>query len=247
MEYSTRTSLELSVGEKNDLSVEVIVHLRRQDLKWWNDKVKSHQKQLFRVITLRILPEECSDDIEAWQSTKTKKLKIDRQRNSQKKSTATIATSGAKQHKQSKNNNSTEAKKKNSKKSSKKDKSDPPEFMYLYGDTIQLTYKIEDTSKSNSLTLLYNELSRKKSNRAAELIVPTKQNGKTNKKRKKNSEKEKEEIKSDETMLFNYVHKIKKRIIVWCYPFDPNKPTNPIPDGGGFHRTELIPIHSLFN
>lgn len=234
MEYSTRTSLELSVGEKNDLSVEVIVHLRRQDLKWWNDKVKSHQKQLFKVITLRILPEECSDDIEAWHSTKTKKLKIDRQR-------------GAKQHKQSKNDNTEEAKKKISKKSSKKDKSDPPEFMYLYGDTIQLTYKIEDTSKSNSLTLLYNELSRKKSNRAPELIVPTKQNGKTSKKRKKNSEKEKEEIESDETMLFNYVHKIQKRIIVWCYPFDPNKPTDPIPDGGGFHRTELIPIHSLFS
>lgn len=234
MEYSTRTSLELSVGEKNDLSVEVIVHLRRQDLKWWNDKVKSHQKQLFKVITLRILPEECSDDIEAWHSTKTKKLKIDRQRNSQKKSTATSASSGAKQHKQSK-------------KSSKKDKSDPPEFIYLYGDTIQLTYKIEDTSKSNSLTLLYNELSRKKSNRVPELLAPTEQNGKTNKKRKKNSEKEIEEIESDETMLFNYVHKIKKRIIVWCYPFDPNKPIDPIPDGGGFHRTELIPIHSLFN
>jgi hypothetical protein len=40
---------------------------------------------------------------------------------------------------------------------------------------------------------------------------------------------------------------LSQRIVLWCFPFDPNEPTKPIPFvDGGFPRQDMIPMASLF-
>ena len=74
--YSHRTFLELSVGTTH--TVEVLVHLRRSDLSWFNDSngLSDHQAQVFTLIGRRILPKECGDEIEtdlaAWRHKRRK-------------------------------------------------------------------------------------------------------------------------------------------------------------------------------
>lgn len=54
---------------------------------------------------------------------------------------------------------------------------------------------------------------------------------------------------SNDTTEHNLVplHKLSKRLLIWCYPRDPQSdPTAPDPPGGGFGRSELIPIADLF-
>jgi hypothetical protein len=46
--------------------------------------------------------------------------------------------------------------------------------------------------------------------------------------------------------LFRQLPKLSKRISLWCYPMDKNNPEEPVPEGGGFPRPEMMPIASLF-
>lgn len=46
--------------------------------------------------------------------------------------------------------------------------------------------------------------------------------------------------------LFRQLPKLSKRISLWCYPMDKNNPQEPLPEGGGFPRPEMMPITSLF-
>ena len=75
--YSHRTFLELSVGTTH--TVECVIHMRRADLDWFNapDNISDHQRQLFTLIGRRILPHECSEEIEADLATwRQKRAKI---------------------------------------------------------------------------------------------------------------------------------------------------------------------------
>ena len=75
--YSHRTFLELSVGTTH--TVECIIHMRRADLDWFNapEHISDHQRQLFTLIGRRILPTECSEEIEADLATwRQKRAKI---------------------------------------------------------------------------------------------------------------------------------------------------------------------------
>jgi len=69
MIYDTRTLLELSVGKTH--TVEVLVNLRMDDLDWWNHDLTRHTEQLIKLISRRILPVECKDEIENHHSTRT--------------------------------------------------------------------------------------------------------------------------------------------------------------------------------
>ena len=75
--YSHRTFLELSVGTTH--TVECIIHMRRANLGWFNapERISDHQRQLFTLIGRRILPTECSEEIEADLATwRQKRAKI---------------------------------------------------------------------------------------------------------------------------------------------------------------------------
>ena len=59
--------------------MECIIHMRRSDLEWFNapDDISDHQRQLFTLIGRRILPQECSEEIEADLATwRQKRAKI---------------------------------------------------------------------------------------------------------------------------------------------------------------------------
>ena len=68
----------------------------------------------------------------------------------------------------------------------------------------------------------------------------------------KENDKEDSDIKSsgisEPKRLCDFFHrpKLNKRILLWCYPFDPSKPSEPNPPGGGFPRPEMVPLSSLF-
>ncbi|GAX19161.1 hypothetical protein FisN_3Lh105 [Fistulifera solaris] len=54
-------------------------------------------------------------------------------------------------------------------------------------------------------------------------------------------------FKDETETSFVPLHKLSRRLLLWCYPNDANgDPTSPDPPGGGFGRTELIPIADLF-
>ena len=75
--FSHRTFLELSCGTTH--TVECIIHMRRADLDWFNapENISDHQRQLFTLIGRRILPQECSEEIEADLATwRQKRAKI---------------------------------------------------------------------------------------------------------------------------------------------------------------------------
>ena len=59
--------------------MECIIHLRREDLDGFNAPadISDHQRQLFTLIGRRILPQECSEEIEADLATcRQKRAKI---------------------------------------------------------------------------------------------------------------------------------------------------------------------------
>jgi hypothetical protein len=92
---------------------------------------------------------------------------------------------------------------------------------YAFGEALHVAYRTEDVDKYQSATLVLN--------------------GNYNKKDKKSAEKFKQG-----SGPFKGLHKLSKRILLWCYPLEPDDPTAPEPEGGGFRRPELIPIANLF-
>ena len=261
--YGTRTLLELSVGNNSGrqlpLSVEIIVHLRSADLKWWNDDLFDHENQLLKIIGRRILPLECRDEVEGTGSRiKSRRGGI---RGScvvigEKNLKRSVASSGGvsdRRHtgngKRSKNasdkpkgeqavaRNKEKKKSKGGKGEGNANKAGQNcDKSYLFGETIQITYRVEELPVSNTATLIYD-------GSQTEDEVQDKDRG---------AEEEGGEIsggvlrKEDSVTTFRRLEKIPKQIVVWCYQFDPKNPTEPIPDDGGFPRPELVPISLLF-
>ena len=148
---------------------------------------------------------------------------------------------------------------KNTKQKEKPSASKPPTFpsqteriyasrldiKYLFGETIQITYKIEEIQTSHTATLFYTKK-----------MSPNLQNDQAHshqieaKKSKltKNAFSSKEDIgKCKGLANFYQLKKLPKRVVLWCYPFDQSNPTEPIPRNGGFPRPEMIPLSSLFS
>ena len=282
--YSHRTFLELSVGTTH--TVQVVIHLRRSDLEWFNNPndLPDHQSQLFNLIGRRILPQECGEEIEtdlaAWRR-KRRKIGVligekniaagGAQSSSAPSSSSTLgkgkkkggrAVSGRGKKGGGRKGTNAKAGTKislaalagGSKKGAKTKRN--VDVVYLFADTLQVTYRVENVSTSDSVTLLFNDpvdvsaaakerpkaessgkdgidvMSKKRS--AAISADP----GDTKKDRAKNA--------GNSLATFRQLKKLSKRIVIWVYPFDPTNPTAPNPEGGGFPRPELIPLTSLF-
>ena len=91
---------------------------------------------------------------------------------------------------------------------------------YLFGETIQITYKVENIT-SSSFTLLYD---------SDDESLPFDRNFPQKKKCVTNGQKQ------NCVATFKQMAKISRRIMIWCYPFDLHNPTEPNPPGGGFPR-----------
>ena len=102
------------------------------------------------------------------------------------------------------------------------------DISYLFGETLQVTYRAEEIKTSDSVTLLYTNTS--------EGTAGGDGGGKDKRKRSADTE----------LATFRTLKKLSKRIIIWVYPFDSANPTAPNPEGGGFPRPEMMPLTSLF-
>jgi len=121
----------------------------------------------------------------------------------------------------------------------------------LFGDTIQITYKVEDASfwNNHSSTLLFNN---------------QQHNGSSDDESQRDDNSKNDVSNSSSAppsmTLFRHLIPLSKKIVLWCYPFDPSSLPMP-PTGsmkcvdtceeepyadGGFPRPEMVPISSLF-
>ena len=125
------------------------------------------------------------------------------------------------------------------------------DVQYLFADTLQVTYRVEDISTTNSATLLFNDPAG--SNASANEDANPEEAATDASRSKKRSAHNTTATKRDNTSkaggtlaTYRQLKKLSKRIVIWVYPFDPANPTAPNPEGGGFPRPELIPLTSLF-
>ena len=232
--YKTRTLSELAIGRTNSVSIESLINIRQQDLDWWNDDIENHERQLFKLIGREIIPVECMDDIE--QLNVGGKLKRRKQPNDKKESMkkSQLSIKGKKNKRINDTKNTKKDQNELTSKNNSKLQHSIQEFTNLFGDSIQIIYKIEEISTSNCATILFSY--------ECDIQQPYKKKRKQDSTDLSNKNSKNVSINSG----FKKVIKIPKRIILWIYPFDPNNPLEPIPNGGGFPRPEFIPISDLF-
>jgi len=210
--------LKLRVGRSH--TVEVMVHIRRKDLNWFAANENSYRKQLFQLLSRKILPKEFDEEMERYCLEKRKSATEDGGQVVQKNGDNTIIIGEA--NKKKKPPTKPGAKRKRGQKQKEDTPRDNSNSMeerykferYVFGETIQVSYRVEDILPNESALLFFNT--------------------------SKDDSKE-----SKQRASFKKYPKLSKRIILWCYPLDAENPTEPI-DGGGFHRPDMIPISSLF-
>lgn len=246
-EYSARTLLELTVGDGN-ASIECLINLRKCDLHWWNSNIEYNEQQLYKLISLEVLPVECSYEIDRFDEGKRPKIKRDGNKGKiiiGEKNTLSNATNKKKKNNdrgknagKGKNNIDTAPVNKGKDRQQKSNS----EIRYLFGESIQITYKIEEISTSKCATLVFNV---EGDNHDDDTSTVSELNENRSRKRKQNSKCERDQF-MESNITFTQLRKIPKRLVIWCFPFDPKKPMEPYPCDGGFPRPEFIPITSLF-
>lgn len=214
----TRTFLELRVGVRQ--SVEVVLHVRRADIVWFN----SHSQELFPevldVLQVSILPRLLASEIEQAHyrsSSSSSKRKVPpnlgpggiptgggsserpkSQNNTKKPAAARKLRMSKVKHAELKRQ---EMEAERLRRQSEKD------VYYATTETIQVTYRLEAIAAAaaghSSATLLF---------------------GTTNKN-------------------FYELQKLSQRILLWCYPIQDERI---VPTDEGFCRPELVPMASIF-
>jgi hypothetical protein len=284
--YSTRTYLEVTVG--NTWSLHVIVLLRQQDIPWFHSDLAFHEKQIFQLIQDYIIEAEfpalvqlCRNstpfnsapnppprkigatDCDVKNKTKTNNsnnnnrngeviIGINNLKQLQKKNIQDLKNSAARGKKKGKvqksNNVSVTVSSVGDKNSEQRNKITDndnnnikrvpdcykPDVRILFGETLQITYRMEE-SPTGSLTLLYKNATSTSSNEGDTITTGEK---------KKKKRKQRNTLSTD--VSFRALKALPKRLVLWCYPFDQNSPTKPNPQDSGFPRPEMIPLTSLF-
>lgn len=237
MAYGTRNLLELKTKSH---TLQVQLHLRTCDVAWFNQNIKDNIAKLMSLISKRILPVEFKEEIENFHfkgtngaggngggnngngNPKQNKPKA----NDKKRKAATkdidmkkngkITFQKAKIPSQKAKDSSITTKKDENKKTYLS----TLDTKYVFGEDIQLTYRVKPVQNGHRATLLYapsNESSRKKTPDSKTLST------------------------------FEYLQPLPKMIVIWCYPFDPLNPQEPAMDhADGFPRPEFIPVSALF-
>lgn len=229
--YGTRTLIELKVGIGSALQVQL--HLRTCDVEWFNENAVENVSQLLSLISKRILPDEFKDDIEnsPMPSTAAKKTVLAKTNDKKRKSTSKTSdkngkapgikfkfTPPIKKTKKTlkKDSDSARAKKKDE---TKKTYLSTMDTKFLFGDSIQITYRVKPIQNSHRATLS---------------IVKPECSGSS-------------PSPSPTLCQFECLRPLPKLVIIWLYRFDPLNPKQPSMDStDGFPRPEFVPISSLF-
>ena len=130
---------------------------------------------------------------------------------------------------------------------------------WIMGKSIQLCYKMDDIEKSSAATLIFRPKDITEETDADTLDVdgiqvekqaasPVAPDNATKNTEKLSSDKDDdEEEKIVPLASFRKWTKIKKRLNVWVFRFDPNDSTDlSVSEGGGFPRPELLPLSDIF-
>lgn len=239
MAYRSRNLIELQVGKK--YIVQVQFHLRSCDLEWFNKTGEENIAQLLSLISKHILPSEFQEEIQhksrhGVNGKNNTEKKNPPPEGNDKKRKASNATGGGKDKKmktsRARNPSKKSKESKNSRSAYKKKEEEKKTYLstlgtkFLFGETLQITYRIKPIQSGHHATLTF---------------IKPKQNdeGKLESKARK--------PKSAALSTFKYLQPLQKRVIIWCYPFDAMNPKHPLMDTtDGFPRPEFIPISSLF-
>ena len=223
----TRTYFEVRVGRFQ--SAEVLLHLRRSDVPWFQQNGEVLQPELLRLLQSSVLPRLFADEIEqnhaAICHTKPPPnlgpggvpITIGEKNTQKKKAAATKATTA--------NNNTINDNKRKRGLSKKKQaelkrqqeeaareqRKNEKDIYYATGETIRIAYRLEPASASGATLLFRND-----------------DDGDGDESSKKHAG-------------FRALKKLSKRILVWCYPANAEQPVSE-----GFLRPEVLPIASLF-
>ena len=249
--YGTRNLVELRVGKNGALQVQL--HLRSCDVGWFNENSTGCISQLLSLISKKILPQEFQEELENTaakkvpsssvrstniETKKRKKASKHNDRGSKEETNANPYKSKppakkSKRFKAPKKGNpasSNTTREKDDKKS--KSYLSTMETKYLFGDSIQITYRVKTIRTSHRATLSIKS-------HAADQVDGHDRN------RNNTDPCTKSEL--GKICRFECLRLLPKLVIVWLYPFDPLNPKQPYMDcTDGFPRPELIPISSLF-
>jgi hypothetical protein len=238
-----RRCLDLRVGggEGNSSAssshwLEVVVHLRRIDYRWYKDNEEDITNEFLELLESSIVPRIFGKEIENYHKTHSKGVipihedeiagKVgSKNKNSRGKKRGAVvgmaaAASGGINNKTKKKQATTTSRVACSRKSITTDQDIEEEtnkklekdVYYSFGEIIQLTYRCEPTKSHR--TILYREQTTKEDNN--------------------NSSK------------FYDFPKLSQQLLIWISKVDPDSKTNPDPDGVGFYRPEMLPVSSLF-
>lgn len=264
MTFETRTWLELCVGNTHIL--QVLVHIRKEDLLWWNENQVEFQRELLGILSRQVIPVECKEEMEQYSKYEQKSAKYSMNKSSRKKK-----EQGKPQmlhdHTQQKlqfttdSNTSKRSSKKSSRKSSSHDKvgekgsslkSNPsskarknkkesfPAIATKYSKHIRLMYRVEQIEGSHSATLLFTN---KNKNDAATNILKAENEGTRKSLKRKIDSCNSESTSRKRLSSFRSLVNMKTRIIVWVFPWDAMNPNleyleEDIPD------KEMLPLSS---
>mmetsp|Transcript_10967 Transcript_10967/g.25522 ORF Transcript_10967/g.25522 Transcript_10967/m.25522 type:complete len:270 (-) Transcript_10967:1261-2070(-) len=259
----TRSLVELRIARR--YSIEALVQISSTNLTWWNQNHRAHERELYRLIG-RFLPKECGDEIRKDRQERAERRKPASEKDigklGKKRKAEVFTSKGKEKGGDDKNGNKTKRGKKGTRKKKKKiDKSSPDndtdsaalehlpkilrdEGRWVFGEDLQICYKMEDIEPNACTTLVY-----KKKVAEEEDSRGVADSSKAPSQLSKAPSQLSAETQDVEVPLavFRRWKKLSKRIVIWLFPFDPDNPTDlSVTKDSGFPLPDMIPFCDIF-
>lgn len=257
--YGSRTLLELRVGKTH--TIDLLIYLRLRDMGWWYGNISYHQSQLINIIETRVLPKEFEQWVETYCELKKgnqltnkdgvllgegkkmvmKRSMEERKNNVIKKRRKNMPTKFGNRERTTCSRIQLQDKNDQKKTDSNKSNSSLLEIPFLFGESIQIAYRMEDVQISHTgYTLLYPRTKYDSCNQRNSQVTSRSTTKVT---KCSHDVKITSNTKVDQ---FQQMKRISKRILVWCYPFDPSNPMESLSSVEGGSNPGMFPIISLF-
>ncbi|KAL7510800.1 hypothetical protein ACHAXN_007723 [Cyclotella atomus] len=254
---TTRSRFDVRVGSMHTL--EVILQIRSSDLNWWNSNLH-HEKQLYKLIGRRIIPEELNDEIlgdtdrlktVSGEIVKKKKVVVGevnlkkladktkpapKKRGKQTTKEMKMPPKKAKTEQLMSKQNTLAASNEDTESKDKRPKLLRETGKWVMGKSMQACYVMEDIDRTASCSMAFRPMKK----------VETQEDQSAN----LDLSSPKKELDSEKLIplaTFRSWNKLSKRLNVWVFKFDPDDPTDlSVSEDGGFPRPELLPLSDIF-
>lgn len=235
----TRTYLEVRVGRHQ--SVEVLLHLRRSDVAWFQQNADFLRTELLDLLQSSVLPRLFADEMEQNNAALTKTKLPPKlgpggipmtvgEKNKTTTTTASTANSSSNNKRKRGLSKKKQAELKRQREEEERERrKNEKDIYYATGGTIRVAYRTEAVSSAGA-TLLFQEAEEQNDD-----DKNTDGEEATSKKKKQKKAKQQDDVR------FRALKKLSKRLIIWCYPANAE-----LPASEGFWRPEIIPMATLF-